>query len=141
VGRSLTMGATDVLTELERRGVELAVEGDRLRFRPRDAVPPELRAAMAAHKADLLRLVEAEEREIGWRAEAMGPQVRPSGPIPFLVARRAVRDAPGACLSCGEPLPAGRRFRCGPCAAAAHRVLRAAREGLPWVGARLEGSP
>jgi hypothetical protein len=131
----------ELLAELERRRVQLAADGDRLCYRPRHLVPPELRAAMAAHKAELLRLLEMEEREIGWRAEAMRPQVRRSGPIPFLVARRPIRDAPGACLSCGDPMSPDRRYRCTPCAAAAQRVLRALREGLERTRDATEGSP
>jgi hypothetical protein len=131
----------ELLAELERRQVQLAADGDRLCYRPRHLVPPELRAAMAAHKAEILRLVAADEREIGWRAEAMRPHVRRTGPIPFLVARRPVRDAPGACLSCGDPIASHRRYRCIPCAAAAQRVLRAVREGLERTGDATEGSP
>ncbi len=46
------MTATEIFEELERRGVELVVAGDRLRFRPREAVSPELLAALARHKAE-----------------------------------------------------------------------------------------
>src|SRR5687768_11821765 len=98
------MDATDVLERLAARGVELIADGERLRFRPQESVPPELRAAMAAHKADLLRLLEAEERDIRWRVDAMRPQLRPAGAIPFLVARPDIAHASGACLSCGDPL-------------------------------------
>ncbi len=123
------MGPAQILTELERRGVELALDGNRLRFRPREAVTPDLRAAMAEHKDDLVRLVAAEDHEINWRVDAMRQQATPRGLIPFLVARRNLPDALGRCLSCGEDLVEGRRFRCGACVRAVERVLNEAREG------------
>src|SRR5262245_10898213 len=65
---------TEVLAELTRRGVEIAVDGDRLRFRPQDAVTADLRAALIEHKADLIRLLGPDD-EVAWRIEAMRPQV------------------------------------------------------------------
>src|SRR5689334_5621051 len=69
-GRS-SMAAHDLLGELERRGVELAVDGDRLRYRPKDAVTPELRAAIVQHKSELLALIDEAEAEVRWRANVM----------------------------------------------------------------------
>ena len=123
------MRATDVLAELNRRGVELAADGDRLKFRPQIAVTPELRAAMAAHKLDLLHLLAYEEREIQWRVDAMRGQYVPGVGFHFLVARREFVDAPGCCLSCGDPLQ-GRKHRCPPCARAAEIVVNEVWEGL-----------
>ena len=51
------MTATEILSELERRGVELQVVGDKLRFRPVDAVTPEMLETLRAQKAELLRLL------------------------------------------------------------------------------------
>ena len=51
------MTAEEVLSELEARQVELAVLGDRLRFRPAAAVPEKLLAELRAHKSELLELV------------------------------------------------------------------------------------
>ena len=42
-----------------RRGIVLAVQGDRLRYRPVDAVDGELRGQLAANKADLLAALTA----------------------------------------------------------------------------------
>ncbi len=123
------MDTTEVLERLSARGVVLVADGQRLRFRPREAVTPDLRAALVEHKAELLRLLGAEQEEIRWRAEAMRLQLRPTGPIPFLVARRPLTDAPGRCLSCGDVLIEGRRYRCGPCVCAVERVLNEMREG------------
>jgi hypothetical protein len=43
------MQPSDVLFGLARRGVEIAVAGDHLRFRPREAVSGELRAEIVEH--------------------------------------------------------------------------------------------
>ena len=102
------MDASEVVERLVARGVLLVVAGDRLRFRPRGAVTPELREALIEHKAEVVRLLEVEEHQVRWRAEVMRAQVPPSGQIPFLVARRSVPEEPGACLSCGEILGHGR---------------------------------
>ena len=129
------MGPAEVLAELTRRGVEVAVDGDRLRFRPQGAVTPDLRAALIQHKADVIRLLVLRD-EVAWRIEAMRPQVPTSGVIPILLARPDARTAPrGTCVSCGDPLAPDRRIRCGPCVAAVERVLNKVREGRcgPWM--------
>lgn len=43
-----------------RLGVELQVAGDRLRFRPRALVTPELRAEIVKHKLELMFLVSPD---------------------------------------------------------------------------------
>ncbi len=130
------MGPTELLSELERRGVTLVVVEDRLRFRPVEAVTPELHAALAEHKPDLIRLLTEDEREVAWRAAFMRTQLRPHGPIPFLVARSALSDIRGLCLSCDAPLREGQTVRCAPCVKAAERVLNELREGLRSPEAR-----
>ena len=59
------MSVGQVLAEVERRGVTLAPAGDKLRFRPKDALPPELVEELRAHKASILRLLT--DREIAAR--------------------------------------------------------------------------
>jgi hypothetical protein len=54
------MSAEDLLTWLQARGVQLETVGDKLRWRPRKAVPAELQAALAQHKPELLALLRAE---------------------------------------------------------------------------------
>lgn len=125
------MRACELLAELRQRGLDLAVEGDRLRYRPREVVTPELRAAMVAHKAELLGLLAKRACEVDWRVEAMRPQVPRTGPIPFLAARRSGPVPDDACLSCGDPLPRGGRYCCPPCREATWRVLNEVREGVP----------
>ena len=118
------MDARELLAELERLGVELATDGERLRYRPRGAVAPRLRAAMAVRRAELLALLDREEAEVRWRADAMRPQVPLTGPIPPLSARPTAPASAGCCTSCGDPLRPGDRHRCAPCVKAAWRVLR-----------------
>jgi len=36
------MSAADLLTDLAKRGIELVARGDRLRYRPRSALTPDL---------------------------------------------------------------------------------------------------
>lgn len=120
------MNPMDVLAELSRRGVEVATDGERLRFRPQDAVTTDLRAALVEHKADLIRLLDPD---VTWRAEAMRSQVPRTGTIPILLARPEAKTAPrGACVSCSDPLAEGRLSRCAPCVSAVERVLDEIRE-------------
>lgn len=59
--------ATALLGVLRRRGVTLEPVGDRLRFRPREAVTPDLRMALVAHKAELLGLLrESAPARCSW---------------------------------------------------------------------------
>ena len=50
--------ATALLVELTNRGIQLAANGGRLRYRPAEAVSPELRADLLRHKQDLLAMVQ-----------------------------------------------------------------------------------
>lgn len=123
------MGAPEVLAELTRRGVEVMIAGDRIRFRPQSAVTPDLRAALIEHKADVIRLLGPDD-EVTWRIEAMRPQVPRTGAIPVLLARPEAKYAPrGMCVSCGDPLAEDRRSRCVPCVSAVEWVLNEVREG------------
>src|SRR6266536_2515893 len=97
-GGRCDMGPTELLAELSRRGVELAVEGERLRFRPQEAITLELRAALVEHKSVLLRLLENEAHEVRWRMDAMRSQVPRTGAIPTLLARPEAKFSPrGTC--------------------------------------------
>jgi hypothetical protein len=51
------MTSVQILSETRKRGVEFKVAGDRLLFRPAEAVPPELLSAIHSHKAELLELL------------------------------------------------------------------------------------
>ena len=54
MGRLAVNAVSSLLVELERLGVELETRGDRLRFRPVDAVPENLVQALRKHKTELL---------------------------------------------------------------------------------------
>jgi hypothetical protein len=50
---------SDLLSELQARQVELMVVGDRLRIRPVEALPPDLREELRRHKAEVVELLKA----------------------------------------------------------------------------------
>jgi len=53
------MSAVELLTELQRRGVQVTAEGDRLKIKgPRGAVSPELRQRLAASKPAMLAVLK-----------------------------------------------------------------------------------
>ena len=91
---------SNLLTALRSLGVHLAVEGARLKVdAPRGVLTPELRAAISANKADLLRGLLAERG-------AWDPPVLKDG-------------MPAARCSCGRRdwvwAPSVRRWWCGNC--------------------------
>src|SRR5689334_303673 len=51
------MSAAEVLADLGHLGVQLQVVGDRLRYWPQAAVPPELLDQIKLHKPDLVKLL------------------------------------------------------------------------------------
>lgn len=55
------MNAHAILTEFDRRGITLRVEGDNLIAKPLSAVTPELREAARQHKAELLARLRLDE--------------------------------------------------------------------------------
>ncbi len=56
-----------LLAELRRRGVELAVHGDKLRYTaPKGALTDELREGMRQHKQALIELLSIELLPVGW---------------------------------------------------------------------------
>ena len=75
------MAPTDVLMELNRRGVELQVDGDRLLYRPRAAVDDGLRAALRENKVAILALLVREPMRRKRRSVAAEqPAIQPEGP-------------------------------------------------------------
>ena len=59
------MSAKALLEELRGRDVELMTDGDRLRYRPKSAVTPDLLDRLRRHKPSLLRLLEREKCKAG----------------------------------------------------------------------------
>lgn len=93
-----TVTPSEILSELQARQVELAVVGDRLRFRPVSAVPEPLLEALRAHKAEVMDLVELRS----W-PEASKEAVRRFGKpcarlYPFLGRVVQTPDGPGRLL-------------------------------------------
>ncbi len=58
------MTARNLLSELRKKGVEVRTSGDdRLVIdAPKGAITPELRSALAAHKAELLQILKNEQQ-------------------------------------------------------------------------------
>lgn len=130
------MEVQDLLAELERRGVWILVDGDRIRYRPQSAVSDALRAAIAEHQHALVARLTGDGAEVRWRADAMRAQLPTTGPIPVLAARPVTDWVPRKCSSCGDPLGPTSRYRCDLCVRAALKVLREARRR----GYRIGGS-
>ena len=55
----MTVTATEIIQDLRRRGVQLEAVGDRLRFRPREAVTSDLVEALKQHKAEIISTLTA----------------------------------------------------------------------------------
>jgi len=85
----MTATAAELLRELQSRGVELAAAGDRLRFRPASAVPPDLRAVLAEHKRELLAALTPSPA-----TEAEPVPTRPSSSAPAWLTGPALARLP-----------------------------------------------
>jgi hypothetical protein len=114
-----------LLEEARVAGLEVTAEGDRLIVRgPRSA--ESLAKTLLEHKSELIVILRMKDAEVACRVQAMLAQIPDNGPIPFLVAREAVEPQAGCCLSCGESLGTGDRYRCTPCGRAANLALELA---------------
>lgn len=109
------MTALALLAELRRRGVVLEASGDRLRYRaPAGAMTAELRAALAAHKAELLMMLR--EASHAAAASRRPPQDSPTASAPHveasaLLAWAAAHGWPRLQLTLAEAVGAGREAR------------------------------
>lgn len=54
------MGAQSILDQLRDIGIAVSIEDERIAVKPASWLTPELRHAIREHKADLMRLVDAE---------------------------------------------------------------------------------
>ena len=122
------MNATVLLTAFQARSIKLmAVDGELEFEAPLGELTDEDMAALRDLKAELLPVLEARQAAsaaVAWRGTAMRPQGVPSGAALVLTARPDLATpATTGCLSCGNPLPPGRTYRCAPCQAAAEKVL------------------
>jgi len=126
----------DLLLDLERAGVqELIPDGDRLRYRPRSALTPDLADRLKTHKPDLLAVLQPAET----------PGVAVSTPAAGIRAEAAVRpirwedciDPSEPCPNCGglmfwwNPLGNRRCLTCDPPTAALRMLERAERIRRP----------
>ncbi len=68
--------AAALLAELTRQGIELQARGNRLRYRPRAALTPELVEQVRARKSELLSLLAPEDDQTSNRAAQTGPAFR-----------------------------------------------------------------
>lgn len=72
--------AVALVAELERRGVRLALDGDRIRFRPKAAVTPELLERLAVAKPAVVALLRAEGTTTARNARTRGERTL-DGPL------------------------------------------------------------
>ena len=95
-----TPGST-LLNDLARRGIELQAPGDRLRYRSRSAMPPDLAARLRIHKADLLAILARAA------IDAIRPDPATESPQDGRDARQRLRHArmrqDGSAISAGTP--------------------------------------
>ena len=106
--------AVEVLLGAVSRGAAIALPPDQLHLHPMRILTTADRGTLRAARADQPRIA----RELLWRVAAMRRQIPPRPqPLPLLVARLDL-SAPGVCVSCGDPLPAGHDARCALCALA-----------------------
>jgi len=58
------LSAARLLSELSELGVQLEARGDRLAFRPRSVITPELHERLTTHKEELLRILQVLQDEV-----------------------------------------------------------------------------
>lgn len=74
--------ATALLAELRAAGIELRADGDRLRFKPRAAMTPDLAARVKGCKRELLALLAGNVCEWNGQTFPMRPSPPPNMPAP-----------------------------------------------------------
>lgn len=111
-----------LLAEARVAGLKVVADGDQLVVRgSRDQGA--LVERLMADKAGVLAAL-ADEAEVAWRVAAMAAQVPVTGTLPILETRPC-KAGPTDCLSCGDPMEAGQRYRCRACAEVARRAVAA----------------
>lgn len=101
------MTAHDLLSQLRQKGVEVKTSGDNRLVvdAPRGTITEELRSALAAHKAEILQILKAEQAGKESVAQfAKAPQPVPVGPkatemVAFAPTAPEVGETPMAALS------------------------------------------
>ncbi|HUZ93839.1 MAG TPA: hypothetical protein VMU57_02900 [Edaphobacter sp.] len=94
-----------ILSEIERRGIVVRLDGENLRLAPRRALDPELLKDISDHKTEIMR--EAARRggvhlRSGWPPESLGSERRFCQPhaklFPFIGYKVRTPQGPGTLL-------------------------------------------
>ena len=108
--------ADHLLADLTRLGIKVVVHGDRLRYRPRSALTPDLAARLRTHKANLLAILRLFVGPDAATAASVGPVA--DEPDPEAIQWEDCIDPPPPCPGCGGLIfwwnPSGGR-RCKAC--------------------------
>ncbi len=111
------MNSIELIAELDRLGIRIEADGDKLRYSPRSAMTPDLVEGMKTHKAELLVIMQPEAHNdvAGW-----DDAIEPPDPCPKCgtlelwqsVAGDPFGQTPGTwrCVRCDPPTTA-RRLR------------------------------
>ena len=66
MGRDMSVAAYALLTDLAASGILIEARGDRLRYRPRSAMTPNLAERVRTHKPVLLAILRPDPDGDGW---------------------------------------------------------------------------
>lgn len=88
------MTTATLIQELRSQGVTLEAVGERLRFHPRSAVPPDLLQRMCDCKAELLAMLHPQDGRSSDAADG-GPQYLPVHAGPVMTDGSQRQDLPG----------------------------------------------
>jgi hypothetical protein len=109
--------AAELLVEVSRLGIELVAHGDRLRYRPRTAVTPDLAERLRIHKGELLTILRDARAPDGTNPGMWEDGMYPPEPCP----------ACGGLLFWWNPLGDRRCVGCDPPVTAIRLLERAER--------------
>src|SRR5215208_6615906 len=102
------MVASNVISAIKSGRLKAAIRDGILRVGPREAITPDLRAALAEGSTEVTAwLASNGDEDLAWRVAAMLQQlrdVRAPGPLPTLFAKSYAKPKPEDCKSCGETL-------------------------------------
>jgi len=120
-----------LLVELARRGIKLSAAGDRLRFRPRSAMTPDLAERLTAHRGELLAILTAADGEAAPAATYTAEE------------RRLLAGCPAATLAAVDAAKRAFAPVGGVTVEAVAPFKSAARDGAAWLirDARRGGNP
>jgi len=113
------MSVEALLSELDRRGIEVVAAGDRIRYRPASRVGPDLLAWLRASKPELLRALAADP----WARRAAALLATVADPDRRADLRELFEHRAGVCEFDGNlSRDDAERFACGELRAAMRRV-------------------